>query len=302
MTFHVCGARWTLEYPSRVLHIAGSSFQLSLERGDPQLSQYNCFLNLAVMPVSTRSSSGPKSNANSKEHAKTTRSAAQRVAPKPTQPKHNSSTYKSSSSKKINTTDPVPQNERPDPTTSLNPAQFLDSSGAGETLGFWTTFKEFMPSAERTCQFYGGECSFDLDGMADGTCMLLSPKIRVMSPFKSPGKIEVKSGANGLGSGSIRITRWKLRVTFQSNFEEKYLIPFRHIGELTVGYDNFSGTDCSRTNHCHHSFQSSSSYNHPFRSHRCFPFASAISTGHSIRMAGQECDLWAPRTGRRFGR
>lgn len=64
-------------------------------------------------------------------------------------------------------------------------------------------------------------------GVAGESCQLISPKIKFSSPWNEKGHIEVMSGTDGLGSGSIRLCKGAHGT---ATFPNVMLVPFKHIG------------------------------------------------------------------------
>ncbi|KAL3294994.1 rtt106-domain-containing protein [Colletotrichum asianum] len=89
---------------------------------------------------------------------------------------------------------------------------------------------------EWTKQYYQGKSVLDEDmkGMGCGWCRLITPEVPFQSPFACAGNIEVSSGTEGPGGGSIRLCGPKNYFGFNKDgiFDAIFLIPFRHIEQI----------------------------------------------------------------------
>ncbi|KAF4845453.1 hypothetical protein CGCSCA4_v006698 [Colletotrichum siamense] len=74
----------------------------------------------------------------------------------------------------------------------------------------------------------------DMKGMGCGWCRLITPEVPFQSPFACAGNIEVGSGTEGPGGGSIRLCGPKNYFGFNKDgiFDAIFLIPFRHIEQV----------------------------------------------------------------------
>ncbi|KAF4886928.1 hypothetical protein CGCF415_v012369 [Colletotrichum fructicola] len=111
-----------------------------------------------------------------------------------------------------------------------------DASDAGNMDGIQkrrTDSDSKEEGREWTKQYYQGKSVLDEDmkGMGCGWCRLITPEVPFQSPFACAGNIEVSSGTEGPGGGSIRLCGPKNYFGFNKDgiFDAIFLIPFRHI-------------------------------------------------------------------------
>ncbi|KAI8290367.1 hypothetical protein K4K60_006082 [Colletotrichum sp. SAR11_57] len=116
-----------------------------------------------------------------------------------------------------------------------------DASDAGNMDGIQkrrTDSDSKEEGREWTKQYYQGKSVLDEDmkGMGCGWCRLITPEVPFQSPFACAGNIEVSSGTEGPGGGSIRLCGPKNYFGFNKDgiFDAIFLIPFRHIEEKAV--------------------------------------------------------------------
>lgn len=91
-----------------------------------------------------------------------------------------------------------------------------------------------MEGREWTKQYYQGVDTLDpsLKGLGRGFCNLSTPRVPFLSPFTCDGSIEVMSGSEGPGDGSIRLCGPKdyFDKSKDGLWDAIFLIPFKHIG------------------------------------------------------------------------
>ncbi|KAI8307245.1 hypothetical protein K4K59_011133 [Colletotrichum sp. SAR11_240] len=114
-----------------------------------------------------------------------------------------------------------------------------DASDAGNMDGIQkrrTDSDSKEEGREWTKQYYQGKSVLDDDmkGMGCGWCRLITPEVPFQSPFACAGNIEVSSGTEGPGGGSIRLCGPKNYFGFNKDgiFDAIFLIPFRHIEQI----------------------------------------------------------------------
>ncbi|KAF4780687.1 hypothetical protein HER10_EVM0001033 [Colletotrichum scovillei] len=90
-----------------------------------------------------------------------------------------------------------------------------------------------MEGREWTKQYYQGVSISDLHGMGCGFCNLSTPRVPFSSPFTCDGRIEVMSGSEGPGDGSIRLCGPKdyFDKSEDGIWDAIFLIPFKHIAK-----------------------------------------------------------------------